>query len=79
MQDYFQTDASSFRLLASWSSGNALVPGAADLRFKSWRDQIDTVLPTARHRCDISLNTEAMLPGHICAEKVFDNWFLASA
>ena len=47
---------------ASWSSGNAFVSGAGGLRFKS-----DAVLPTARHRCDIS-SKGAMLPGRNDAE-----------
>ena len=43
-----------FSAPASWSSGNAFVPGAKGLRFKSQAGQIEQVLPTARHRCDIS-------------------------
>ena len=38
----------------SWSSGNAFVPGAGNMRFKSRLVKSDTMLPTARHRCDIS-------------------------
>ena len=38
----------------SWSSGNAFLSGAGNMRFKSRPVKSDTVLPTARHRCDIS-------------------------
>ena len=37
-----------------WSSGNAFVSGAGGLRFKARAVKSDTVLPTARHRCNIS-------------------------
>ena len=41
----------------------AFVSDTVGLRFESWTGQIgmDTVLPTALHRCDISSN-EAVLP-----------------
>ena len=41
-------------LTASWSSGNAFVSGAGGRRFILGLVKPDTVLPTARHRCDIS-------------------------
>ena len=34
--------------------GNAFVSGVGDLKFKFRAGKIDTVLPTVRHRCDIS-------------------------
>ena len=46
---------------ASWSSGNAIVSGTGGLRFKSRVGQIDTVLPTACHRCGI-FSKRAVLP-----------------
>ena len=46
---------------ASWSSGNAFVSGAGGLRFNLGPVKSNTVLPTARHRCDIS-SKEAVLP-----------------
>ena len=45
----------------SWSSGNAFVSGAGGVRFKSRAVKSDTVLPKARHRCDIS-SKGAVLP-----------------
>ena len=49
-------------IFSSWSSGNAFVSGAGGLRFKS-----DAVLPTARHRCNIS-SKGAVLSGRNDAE-----------
>ena len=47
---------------AVWSSSNTFVSGAGGLRFKSRAGQkSNTLLPTARHRCDIS-SKKAMLP-----------------
>ena len=52
----------SFRLvLASWSSGNTFVSGLRGLSMKSLAGKLDTVLPTARHRCDI-FSKAALLP-----------------
>ena len=73
-------------------TGNAFVSGAGGLRFKSQAGQIghsvangspplrksDTVLPTARHRCDIS-SKEAVLPGRNDAEMGPANSLHASA
>ena len=44
-------------LLASWSSNNAFAPGAGGLSLQSrlGQNKLNTMLPTARHRCDISL------------------------
>ena len=47
---------------ASWSSGNAFVSGAGDLRFNFGSIKSDIVLPMAGHRCDIS-SKGAVLPG----------------
>ena len=52
---------------ASWSSSNAFVSGTGGLRFKSRAVKSDTVVPTARHRCDISWKG-AVLPGRNDAE-----------
>ena len=52
---------------ASWSSGNAFVSGAGDPRFNLGPVKTNTVLPTACHRCDISLKG-AVLPGRNEAE-----------
>ena len=41
-------------LPASCLSGNAFVSETGGLAFKSWADQLDTMLPTARHRCKVS-------------------------
>ena len=46
--------------LASWPSDKAFVSGARDLKFKS-PVKLDTLLPTARHRCDISSNGAVLL------------------
>ena len=62
----------------SWSSGNAFFSGSGGLRFKSQAGQIGTVLPTARHRCNIS-SKEAVLPGHNGAEMGPANLLHASA
>ena len=48
--------------MAHWSSGYALCSEAGGLRFKPQTGQIDTVLPRARHSCDLS-SREAMLLG----------------
>ena len=45
----------------SWLSGNAFVCGEGGLRFKSQAGQTNTVLPTARHRCNISSKGAALL------------------
>ena len=52
---------------ASWSSSNAFVSGTGGLRFKSRAVKLNTVVPTARHRCDIS-RKGAVLPGRDDAE-----------
>ena len=46
---------------ASWSSDNAFLSVAVDPRFKSQAGQIDSVLPTARHSCDISSKKAVLL------------------
>ena len=49
---------------ANWPSGDAFVSGVEGLRFKIWTGQIGlTVLPTARHRCNISSNRAVLLAG----------------
>ena len=53
----------------SWLSGNAFVSGAGGLRFKSRAAKSYTVLPTVRHRCNIS-SKEAALPG--CNDEEMD-------
>ena len=63
---------------ASWSSGNAFVSGAVGLKFRSRARQIGTVLPTARHRCNISSNG-AELPKRNDAEMGPANSLHASA
>ena len=65
-------------LPASWSSGNAFVSGAGGLTFKTQAGQSVTVLPMARHRCDIS-SEEAVLPGRNDAEMGPANSLHASA
>ena len=62
----------------SWSSGSAFVSGAGDLSFKFRAVKSDTVLPTARHRCDVS-SKEAVLPGRNDAEMSPVNSLQASA
>ena len=46
---------------ASWSTDNAFFSVAVDPRFKSQAGQIDSVLPTARHSCDISSKKAVLL------------------
>ena len=61
-----------------WSSGNAFVSGAGGLRFNFRAGKSDTVLPTARHRCNIS-SKGAVLPGRNDAELGPANSLHASA
>ena len=46
----------------SWSSGYAFVSGAGGLKLKFLPVKLNTVLPKARHHCNISSNG-AVLPG----------------
>ena len=55
-----------------WSSGNVFVSGSRGPRFKSRSVKLNTVLPIARHRCNIS-SKEAVLPGFNDAKMGPDN------
>ena len=48
--------------MAGWRSGNDIASGAVDLGLIPWTVKSDTVLSTARHRCDISSEFEAVSP-----------------
>ena len=48
---------------ASWSNGNVFVSGAGVWGSNLGPVKADTVLPTARHRCNIT-SKEAVLLGH---------------
>ena len=48
-------NTSGFALFTvSWWRGIAFISGVRALRFKSWSGQSNTVLPMARHHCNIS-------------------------
>ena len=61
-----------------WSIGNALVFGAGGLMSNLKSVKSDTVLPTARHCCDVSFKG-SMLPGQNDAEMSRSNSLHASA
>ena len=59
-------------------TGNGFVFGAGGLRFRSRPVKLVIVLPTARHRCNISLKG-AVLPGRYDTEMDSANSLHASA
>ena len=65
-------------LPARWSSGNAFVSGPGGRGSNLGPVKSDTVLPTARHRCNIS-SKGAVLPGRNDAEMGPANSLHASA
>ena len=64
--------------IAAQPSGNGFVFGAGDMRSNIGPVKTDTMLPTARHRCDIS-SKGFVLPGRIDAKTDPANSLYASA